>query len=135
MVLCGEHTEIPNDHVFRGEQNTYRLDSLIDTNIQIQVLKIDVEGFEYYALKGGSELFEQKRVKYLVILFLFQMTEFNKELIQSKSIEPRKYIEMLVNWGFKISTIGFDGPYLEIIKGNEASNFKNSQDIFCTLED
>ena len=66
-ILCGkDNIKVPDGFELRGKTKTYRLDSIIDTDIQ--VLKIDTEGFEYYALKGGSKLFEEKRVKYLVTL-------------------------------------------------------------------
>ena len=57
-------------------------------------------------------------------------------MLKNKGADPRKYIKMLVNWGFEISIIGFDGPFLNIPEGNEMSVFsgyKEESNLFCKL--
>ena len=45
---------------------------------------------------------------------------------------------MLINWGFKISTFDFDGPFLNFSKGNELSPFggidTGEKTLFCMLD-
>jgi FkbM family methyltransferase len=51
-----------------------RLDDLISADTEVQVLKIDVEGFEEDVLNGADKLLSSGRVKYL-------LTECNLGLI------------------------------------------------------
>ena len=56
----------------RGTMTVRRLDSLLAEDVQI--MKIDVEGFETEVLAGAEELFNKYEVKYI-------MTECNTGII------------------------------------------------------
>ena len=62
-VICADQ-KIPEEYFKQESIRLYRLDSFINT--EIYLMKISVEGFEEYVLKGGSKLFEEKKIKYLV---------------------------------------------------------------------
>jgi len=64
-------------------------------NKKIDFIKIDIEGFEFQAIKGMSELL--KKLSTVKI-----MTEFNPYLLEKSEIEPEEYLELLKNLGFTI---------------------------------
>lgn len=64
-------------------------------NQNIDFVKIDIEGFEFEAIKGMSELLEKSNNVKI-------MTEFNPYLLKKSEIEPEEYIKLLKNLGFTI---------------------------------
>lgn len=73
----------------------------------IEVMKIDVEGHELFAMRGGAELFKQHKVKYII------------SEISALRQNDANYIQQLFAWGYKISSVGFDGPFREFPAGQE----------------
>jgi len=64
-------------------------------NKKIDFIKIDIEGFEFEAIKGMSELL--KKLSTVKI-----MTEFNPYLLEKSEIQPEEYLKLLKNLGFTI---------------------------------
>lgn len=62
---------------------------------KIDFIKIDIEGFEFEAIKGMSNLLlNNNHVKL--------MTEFNPYLLKKSGVEPIEYLKLLKNLGFSI---------------------------------
>ena len=66
----------------------------------LAIIKLDIEGSEVKALEGGIDLI----VKYHVPFILMEWTP---KVIKEKGTEPRSFLVMLENNGYKISKIGF----------------------------
>lgn len=72
------------------------LNNYIEANpiSKIDLIKIDVEGFEYKALLGASEVIK----KYKPGLFI----EVNDENLKQQDDSASKLIDMLIGWGYEI---------------------------------
>lgn len=122
----GRHSLIQQQKsVNSTEVTTVRLDDLLERegmgNRRIKLIKIDVEGFEYMAMLGAKE--SLKRTDYL-------LTEFTPDMMRRIDQDPRDYINLLKDSGFKIQQIdqrGLHTPDFENI-------FANNQqvDFFCS---
>ena len=81
-----------------------RLDEIIENagDPHVDVMKIDVEGFELAALRGGRRIIERDRP---VIVSEF----FPRALLATGGIDPESYLEALREAGYSITVIGRDG--------------------------
>jgi hypothetical protein len=70
--------------------------------VHLQVLKIDVEGYEQKALTGGKGLLSQHRVHYI-------MAECNTGIIGEGG--GKRFIQFLHGLGYEISPFSFRGPF------------------------
>ena len=82
-----------------------RLDGILEIDVDrpVDVMKIDVEGFELAALNGGRAVIERDRP---VIVTEF----FPRALLATGRIDPELYLDALRDLGYSISVIGRDGP-------------------------
>ncbi|MBO9636139.1 MAG: FkbM family methyltransferase [Chitinophagaceae bacterium] len=122
----GRHSLIQQQKSVRStEVTTVRLDNLLEKEgmdqRRIKLIKIDVEGFEYMAMLGAKE--SLKRTDYL-------LTEFTPGMMRKIDQDPKDYIDLLREAGFKIQTIDQNGlhtPDFDHILDN------NQQvDFFCS---
>jgi len=93
------------------------LNDLIDSNEHYFLVKLDIEGYEAMALRGGSKLFTGKKKPCFVYL------EFYKEYVEASGAPPFELFERLLNLGYT----AFD------IYGNkfyDKSNFQQVPDSF-----
>jgi len=97
----GDH-RIIDFHVFPNDNHRNKisvdcvtLDSLIPENIQIDFIKMDIQGSEMLALEGMKETVN--RCTKLKIL-----TEFWPYGIEKSGYEAKEFIEMIIQLGFKI---------------------------------
>lgn len=81
-----------------------RLDDIMENqgDPHVDVLKIDVEGFELAAIQGAGRVLERDRP---VIVTEF----FPRALLATGRVEPEKYLDALRELGYSISVIGRDG--------------------------
>ncbi|GBG00519.1 hypothetical protein Rsub_13269, partial [Raphidocelis subcapitata] len=86
------------EYELRGSISVMRLDSLVDRDVQ--VVKLDVEGYEMEVLSGAAALLRQRRVWYL-------LTECNVGILGEG--RARAYLRFLAGSGYAIST----GPFLD----------------------
>ena len=91
-----------------------KLDSYLHTLIRVDLIKIDIEGSEFEALRGGEELL--KRYKPVIILE-FSPNVYEKES-SGKSLDLFNYIK---NLGYSLSVI--DKPHINIEDSLEKGNF------------
>lgn len=74
---CFEHFK---DCLKKENVKMVRLDNIIDENIDL--LKVDVEGFEFEVLKGCSELLKKKLIEYIQFEYGGTYEDTNQKLIQ-----------------------------------------------------
>jgi FkbM family methyltransferase len=73
-----------------------RLDDLLKDKTPV-FLKIDVEGFEYFVLKGATNVLAKESLKYIIIEFNFSSSKYGHtneeifELLTTKDFVPVKY--------------------------------------------
>jgi FkbM family methyltransferase len=117
-----------------GELKLHPLDSFIKQ--PVQVMKMDVEGFEPHVAAGAQQLLEVHGVKYLIF-------EFTPELLRQAGVQPRQWIDRVHGLGYKCSNVSIDGPWLtepdiaDVVQyGSEAGMEEGrhtpvSTDLFC----
>ncbi|UJR17713.1 hypothetical protein I4U23_004611 [Adineta vaga] len=101
-TICGISSEkdairlIPRDYSIRQIINSTRLDSLVSQNID--VMKIDVEGSELYAVQSGIRLFDQYQVHHII-------SEFSPRMMREKKSDPYEYLKFFVSRGYNIRIV------------------------------
>jgi FkbM family methyltransferase len=110
-----------------AEVHIVKLDELLATQQRdkgpIKLIKIDIEGFEYMAMLGGSNCLE--RCEYL-------LSEFTPHMMQQVDQEPMDYIRLLQQAGFTIYQIdeqGLSKPNFE-----QVIRDKKQLNLFCRRE-
>lgn len=92
----GQNSLIPNDSCQSITVKTITLDNLIGENFtKIHWLKIDVEGSEFFVLKGSSRLLTKTQNV---------LIEIHEEIMEKQNQKPEELIKILKNFGFKITT-------------------------------
>ena len=71
---------------------------LFDKNIAL--IKIDIEGCEEKAMKSGIELISKYHVPFIV-------TELHSKALTSHGTDPKKYVKMYLDNGYKVSMKDF----------------------------
>jgi FkbM family methyltransferase len=89
--------DIPNPEIQEIVVNQERLDNLVDSEWQVDLIKIDVEGAEYKVLMGSKNLLSKQQP---LIIF-----EFGKGAADHYDITPLMMFELLTNMGYKIYTL------------------------------
>jgi FkbM family methyltransferase len=120
-VFCESNaSEVANNEnmKLRGSIHMHKLDKYIHESVY--VLKIDIEGFELYALKGGSVMFTKYKVYYI-------LTEVNTNRMPKLGIKCEEYILFLFSMGFKLSLSSYFGPFLE---EKEIVQFSETKSVF-----
>lgn len=83
-----------------------RLDDLLGALPRVDVIKIDVEGFEHRALSGGVALLEKHRP----VIFTELLPE---ALVMASGVTPEEYLRFLTGFGYALSVIREDGGLAE----------------------
>jgi len=79
-----------------------KLDDVAPAMDRLDVVKIDVEGHEFHALRG----FEKNILRFRPIIF----TEFHPKCMRELSgTDPMDYYSLLAKYGGRIDILGFDG--------------------------
>ncbi|CAF1007451.1 unnamed protein product [Adineta steineri] len=101
-TICGISSEknintlIPNGYSIRQIINSTRLDTLVSQNID--VMKIDVEGSELYAVQSGNHLFDNYHVHNII-------SEFSPRMMRDKKSDPYEYLNFFVSRGYNIRMV------------------------------
>lgn len=103
----GKSSLVPNSSSQTITVNSITLDNLLGKNFsQIHWLKIDVEGFEFFVLKGSASILP--KTQNILI-------EVHEEIMRKQNQKPEELIKILTDSGFKVTTF------------NEYWDEKNSQ--------
>ncbi len=98
-----DHRTYPTEDWRRTvEVDCIRLDDFFQKNRKIDFIKLDVQGFEYQAILGMQEIIEENPG----VRILFEFWPFG--LNQARS-DPRKLIEVLKGWGFRLHLLSKEG--------------------------
>lgn len=83
----------------KQEVTVKRLETLLDELglERVDVMKMDIEGFEYEAILGSQEVFKQKRIKALAI-------EMHDDRIRRRGKDPTQVIRFLESAGYRRET-------------------------------
>lgn len=95
-----------------------RLDDVL-VNLQVtrvDVIKLDIEGAEWIALRGASRTL----AKYRPILIL----EIGRETCQAAGYEPEEFVQWIIEQGYRIEKIG-DGGRMQTIAPAQLDDFQN----------
>lgn len=68
----------------------------------IDLVKIDIDGFEYFAFKGGDRLFNSAHAP----LILFEFVGWAEK---NAGIEPGEAQRLLKSWGYSLYQLNLDG--------------------------
>ncbi len=99
--------ENPNNQYI--EIDSIKLDDFFEINQKIDFIKIDVEGAELESLKGMSNLLNQNNDTKILL-------EFNPSMLKSFGVTPQEYLNLLMDFNFKIYELDENTENLKQIK-------------------
>lgn len=107
FTLCGkdvteQRSRFSGDYSIRGTMEMRRLDEIMD--MDVRVMKIDVEGYEPWVIAGAMKWLTQRKVMYI----LTEVSYFS-QVHMSGGHPPTTYYYMLRGLGYRCSTKGFEG--------------------------
>lgn len=107
----------------RGAMDVMRLDDVIDADVQ--VMKLDVEGYEAEALKGAERLLENRNVWFI-------LTECNFGILKATGV--MSFLKFLDRRGYYVSRQSFKGPFIdpEDIKSGKPGTAAIDGNLYCT---
>ena len=88
------------------------LDSLIDSvsdDEYIGLMKIDIEGYEYYMFQGGQEFFRRFQVPYMLI-------EYEPIFMTRLNYSQEEHIKLIQRTGYDLRIGSFEGPIVKDFK-------------------
>ena len=112
MVICDKKIKLPNflQKTKRGEIILTKLSSYIPflKAKNLALIKIDVEGFEGKVIEGGIELITKYHIPFIIL-------EFSPYSLQLHGTDPKEFLQIFENNGYKISRLNFlDRSYCSI---------------------
>jgi len=95
---------------------TVRIDELLQSEKQINVIKMDIEGYEPSALRGMDNLIRKHRP----IIF----TEFSPWHIKHRcNIDPQAYLKQVESFNYRLSIIETSGNIIDNLDADSVMNF------------
>lgn len=102
ITLCGVANQAaamartPPKYSLHGTTHVHRLDRIISEDVQ--VLKMDVEGYERHVLLGALQLLTERYVPFL-------LTEFSRGMMGShKATDPETFIAIIYALGYRLAS-------------------------------
>ena len=122
ILLCNENkTEIETGGYYFNksfEVNLTKLSNFLPflSNKNIALIKLDIEGGEGKAIEDGIELINKYHVPYI-------FSEYNPRFLIRHGTDPKEFLQLFINNGYKISLDGFlSKNYLSIDKIKGVNN-------------
>jgi len=124
-TYCNSEPPPRSTKVLRGEIKIEPLNKYADLLPKFTLIKMDIEGYEPYAVKGGNKIFLDQHVPFIQMEFLFRE-------LQYKGTNPYTFIMQFVDNGYEISKESFEGRKLT---RNDLLNpriYPSNLDLFLT---
>ncbi|MEP7266908.1 MAG: FkbM family methyltransferase [Saprospiraceae bacterium] len=102
------------------------LDEFLKDEKKIDIIKIDIQGAEYFAFKGMKQIILDNPQ---LIIF----AEFWQKGLKNMGVEPLKYLELLKSYGLVIYKIDKKNKKLKEISIGEIMNNSNYDQIFLNI--
>jgi FkbM family methyltransferase len=101
-IIFNNNSKINKTDYFEEDIKTTKLSNYIEylKDKNLGLIKLDIEGSEANAIKGGIDLI----IKYHIPFILM---EFNANLLEKKGIEPKSFLELFENNGYKMNEDDF----------------------------
>lgn len=101
-IIFHNDSKINKSNYFKEEIKITRLSNYIEylKDKNLALIKLDIEGYEEKAIKGGIDLI----IKYHIPFILM---EFQPNLLKKQGTNPRTFLEIFENNGYKMSRKGF----------------------------
>ena len=123
-VICDKKDDLPKDLKKTGEIILTRLNNYASflSEHNLAVIKIDAEGSEGKAFEGGNELITKYHVPFIFL-------EFSPKSLIIHGTDPKEFLQMFENNGYKFSYTNFFGnDYVSI--DNIISTIKGFSNIY-----
>ena len=100
MINCNK--KYNENNINNGEIILTRLSNYISffMNKNLALIKIDIEGSEGKAFESGIELLTEYHVPFIFM-------EFTPKALISYGTDPKKFLEIFINNGYKINLLNF----------------------------
>jgi FkbM family methyltransferase len=123
----GTLSEINHNHadeITQYKVNVKTLDEILKDEPRVDVIKIDVEGFEYAVFRGAEKTFARRN---LVLIF-----EWSRSQMLEADFNPEEVSSLIENYGFKMYEIMKNGEYNEFnpLRGSDLMN-KKYANLIC----
>jgi len=123
--LMAEHTDFDAE-VTQTEVEVDTLRSIIPAGTTVDLLKIDVEGYEYQVLTGSADILEQKDIT----LIFEWVPDYIRERVGGDVLD--KTLEMIRSKGFRIYLARYMQPLIEVTSMDDETIKQMDGDIVCT---
>ena len=104
MIICDKNTTIPQFHTKNklGQMVLTKLSNYIPflSDKNVVFIKMDIEGAEGKALEGGIELITKYHVPFIFL-------EFTYDSLRLHGTDPRKFLQLFFDNGYKIGLFDF----------------------------
>ncbi len=124
-LFCGGHRPPSPSYVYVATVNVFKLDDFADFMGNLVAIKMDIEGSEYNAVKGGRKVFIDRHVPFI-------LTEYAPQMIREKGGDPVAYLTELQNAGYRFSRTNFGMAYVSIDQIVAEANRNNNINLFIT---
>lgn len=126
FVTVGSNGGIVTEHALAQQYNflvqSVILDTMLKNEPAINLIKMDVEAHEPYALAGMINLIKQHKPKLI--------TEFHPWALKINNPgKPIEFLNQVINLGYKISIIQFDGELKDVSSSEEILSYWESLQV------
>ena len=107
IIFCDKNETIPQNYIKDGKTYLTVLDKYVTflTYNNLALIKIDVEGNEGKIFEGGIRLITKYHVPFIFM-------EFNKASLKSHGSDPKNFLELFENNGYKFKKYNFFDNHL-----------------------
>lgn len=102
IIFCEKNETIPENFIKDGKTYLTVLDKYVQflSKNNLALIKIDIEGNEGKAFEGGIKLLNKYHVPFIFL-------EFSKDSLKLHKTDPRKFLELFENNGYKFKQYNF----------------------------